>query len=271
MSQASVLEEIVANRKKFFTKLFSKERLKQLEEKLAEIEKPRPFYSSLTSSKEWSLIAEIKARSPSRGTLMSEVDPVGWAKRYEGCGASALSVVTEENYFGGKTEWIAQVKKSSRLPVLRKDFLTTEEDLLESRALGADAVLLIAAILERRILRTLVNEVLRYGMEPLVEVHDEEDVEKALYTGTRMIGINNRNLHDFSVDIATTKDLVPLLSGRTVVTESGIFSSTDVKDLHACGVSIFLVGEAFLTAKNPEQKIAELLGRVCLSKPPEES
>lgn len=264
-SNPTILEKIVSKRRESFPLRFSKDRLAEFKKSVGSMEKPRPFFEALSASDEWTLIAEIKAKSPSKGKLMAEPDPDLWAKRYERCGAHAISIVTEENFFRGNPDWIRQVKKVSKLPVLRKDFLTTSEEILESRAVGSDAVLLIAAILDLHLLKSLVSEVIRYGMEPLVEIHNRSEAETALATQARMIGINNRNLHDFSIDIETTKKLIPLLKDRHVVSESGIFSSKEVKELYPCGVKTFLVGEAILTSKNPEQKIAELLGRVCLS------
>lgn len=251
----TILEEIVAKRKKSFPANVSVETL----------EKTRPFYSSLSSPSKWALIAEIKASSPSKGTLLSHPNPKEWALRYERAGVHAISVVTEENYFHGDPKWIQQVKQVSKLPVLRKDFLATPEEILESRVLGADAVLLIAAILKGNLLEKLVLKALGLNLEPLVEIHTIEEAKRALKTKTRLIGINNRNLHDFSVSLETTKKIAPFIKGENpnivLVSESGIFSSKEIKELYPFGVKGFLVGEAILTSRKPEEILADLLGK----------
>lgn len=256
----SLLNEIVKKRQKSFKQRFSEAQLRAIKQKMNQAEKPRRFFSAVTTVSPWAIIAEIKMRSPSKGILMPKPEPELWAKRYERGGAAAISVVTEENYFSGNPDWIADIKQHSKLPVLRKDFLTTEEEVLESRAIQADAVLLIAAILNQSTLNMLVEKTLSLGMEPLVEIHDEKEAEMAMQTPTRLIGINNRNLNDFSVNLETTKRLLPLVKNRHVVCESGIFSVKEIKELYASGVKAFLVGEALLTSANPEATLNELRG-----------
>jgi indole-3-glycerol phosphate synthase len=208
-----------------------------------------------------SLIAEVKRASPSRGDLNPVLDPVALAKLYVENGAAAISVLTEENYFKGSGQDLQAVKKTlPNVPVLRKDFILDPYQLYEARAWGADAVLLIAAILDDSALKELITLSHRLGMHCLIEVHDENELKRALKCDAKLIVINNRNLQTLEVDINVTKKLRPLIPPEClVVSESGIKSQEDIEKLKAWGVDAVLIGEALVTASDIPAKIKELL------------
>ena len=189
-----------------------------------------------------SVVAEIKRASPSAGAIR-EVDPAEWAKGYEREGASCLSVLTEPERFRGSLEDLDRARDAATLPVIRKDFTVDEAQILET-ATRADAVLLIAALFDTATLARHVSIAVEVGLTPLVEVHDEAEADLALESGARVIGVNNRNLHDFSVDLATFERLAPKLAGATLVAESGVKTADDAGRLRDAGADAVLVGEA---------------------------
>jgi len=204
------------------------------------------------------LIAEVKKASPSKGLLLADFNPVKLAVTYQENGAGAVSVITEERFFLGHPSFIAQIKANIQIPILRKDFIIDERQLYETRMLGADAVLLIARLLPDKLL-SLIELAQELGLEPLVEVHNQEEIERALDTPARLIGINNRNLQDFSVDITTCLDLVSMVPDHIYcVAESGIFSAADILVLKRHGFRGALVGEALVTAADIGAKTKEL-------------
>lgn len=209
------------------------------------------------------LIAEVKKASPSRGLLRSDFDPETLARTYAEAGATAISVLTDNKHFQGSLDHLRGISEAlpDGPPLLRKDFLFDEYQLYEARSAGADAVLLITAILEPALLSGLVAISRSLGMDSLVEVHDEPELERALAAGAEIIGVNNRDLRTFDVDLSTTERLAPLVpAGRIVVAESGIFSRDDIRRLAACGVQAVLIGEALVTEPDPRAKIQELFG-----------
>ncbi len=219
----------------------------------------RGFLKSLQDNS-FSLIAEIKRASPSRGSLAPALDARQQAQLYEKGGAAALSVLTEPDFFKGSMEDLTTAHKATGLPVLRKDFILEPYQLYEARAGGADAVLLIASLLLQDELKILLDECRHLGMDALVEVHEKEELDAALGAGARLIGINNRNLRDFSVNMETTFELMPFVPPDVIaVSESGIKGKDDAIRLKQAGVRAILVGEALVTSPRPGEKIRELL------------
>jgi indole-3-glycerol phosphate synthase len=207
------------------------------------------------------VIAECKRRSPSRGILRADYDPAAHARAYESAGAAAISVLTEGTFFDGSGEHLRQVRAAVQIPVLRKDFIVTEYQLIEAAALGADAVLLIVAALEDQELRKLLDEAAALGLACLVEVHDAEETRRALDAGARLIGVNSRNLRTLAVDMHVLDTLAGLMpEDVTAVAESGIRRREDIDRLTALGYRAFLVGERLITQPDPGEALAALRG-----------
>jgi len=206
------------------------------------------------------LIAEVKRSSPSRGVLCPDFNPVKLAKSYAQGGAAAISVLTEANYFEGSLDYLAAIRDEVPLPLLRKDFVFDPYQVYESKAYGTDALLLIVAILSQEQLVELLSLSRSLGLSCLVEVHTEDEVERALLSQAKIIGINNRDLNTFTIDINTTHRLRPLIpQQQIVVSESGISSRSDVEKLKGWGVNAVLVGEALVTASDIQTKVRELI------------
>ena len=215
------------------------------------VDPPRGFIRGLTGGKKSNvaIIAEAKKASPSKGLIAPDFDPAGMARHYEAGGASAVSVLTDRRFFQGELDFLVQVRAAVQLPVIRKDFLIAPIQIEEAHLAGADAILLIAAILAPAQLREFREQAKELGMDALVEVHDEAELETALASGAELVGVNNRNLHDFTVDLNTTfrlKALVP--EGVPLVSESGIATSEDIRRLKKAGVAAALVGESLMRA-----------------------
>jgi len=207
------------------------------------------------------VIAEVKKASPSKGVLRADFIPADIAQSYAECGAACLSVLTDVQFFQGSVDYLKQARASCQLPVLRKDFMVDAYQIYESRAMGADAVLLIAACLDDAQMRDFEAIARGMDMAVLVEVHDQAELERALRLKTPLIGINNRNLKTFEVSLDTTLALRSQVGAdRIVVTESGIQTRDDVLRMGAAGVNAFLVGEAFMRADEPGQALAQLFG-----------
>lgn len=206
------------------------------------------------------IIAEIKKASPSKGLMRPDFDPLAAARSYVSGGASAISVLTEERFFHGSLEHLEAIRGAVDLPLLRKDFTLDAYQLFEARAFGADAVLFIAAMLDRRVLRELCEQAAELGLDCLVEVHTETELAAAVDAGAHLLGINNRDLKTFAVDLATTERLAPLVpAGMPAVCESGIDSPEQIRRVERCGIQIFLIGEALMRAPDPAAKLRELL------------
>jgi len=220
----------------------------------------RGFRAAL-SRRSPAVIAEIKKASPSKGVLRKDFDPAALAQQYEKGGAAALSVLTDEPFFQGKLEHLVAAREVSAVPLLRKDFTLDEYHVVEAAAHGADAILLIAAILEEKEIRNLRESAARFEMAALVEVHDRRDLETALAAGADIIGVNNRNLRTFEVTLETSLRLAERIpEGTLKISESGIRSLGDIRRLEAAGFDAFLVGEHLIRAANPEAALRELLG-----------
>jgi indole-3-glycerol phosphate synthase len=207
------------------------------------------------------VIAEIKRSSPSEGALRSVDDPAGFAEMYERSGAAALSVLTDESYFGGCIRDLEEARGAVSIPVLRKDFIIDPIQIYEARLAGADAVLLIAAALDEDLLYRLYTEIIALEMSPVVEVHNSQELTRALRLDPRIIGINNRNLSTLEVDITTCRDLRPLIqNGALVLAESGIGSADDIRVLREHGLDAFLIGTTLMRSPDPGATLRTLCG-----------
>jgi indole-3-glycerol phosphate synthase len=205
------------------------------------------------------VIAEVKKASPSKGVIREDFRPAAIAESYSAGGASCLSVLTDQDFFQGSDEYLAQARSACGLPVLRKDFTVDPYQVLEARAIGADAVLLIVAALGDEQMSELAQTADEVGLDVLVEVHDRAELDRALELTTPLIGINNRDLHSFETNLRTTLDLLPNIpDDRLVITESGIHTPQDVALMRDAKISAFLVGEAFMRVKEPGEKLREL-------------
>ncbi len=225
-------------------------------------ENPRSFKKSLQGSSSLKIIAEVKHASPIKGFLRSDFDPVRLAEAYENGGAGAVSVITEQTYFKGNPGFIVPVKAATRLPVLRKDFIFSDYQVFESRVIGADAILLIAAILDDYLLRRLIKLAADLGMDALVEIHDHSELKKAIKAGAGIIGINNRNLKTFQVSISTTLELAGEIPDNVLlVSESGISTREDILKLEQAGAKAALIGETLVRSENPSATLKELQGQ----------
>ena len=224
----------------------------RFDEYRAAVQQERRSFSESLSRPGVSVIAEIKRRSPSRGTLNADLDPARLATLYEQGGAAAISVLTERDYFSGSPEDLRRVRRTVGLPVLRKDFVLHPAQVWESAAMGADAVLLIVAILDDSTLSELIEESRTAGLATLVEVHSEEEAERALRSAAPIIGVNNRDLTTFEVDLATAETLADCIGARALrVAESGIHTPDDVARMAQAGYDAVLVGESLVRADDP--------------------
>lgn len=242
----------------------------QLQARMEQALPPRSFSAALRRPDRVALIAEVKHKSPSKGILVQNFDPLAIARAYIENGADALSILTDVRFFGGSLQYLkgiraAQAGHGENVPLLRKDFIMEPYQVYEARAYGADALLLIVAALDDARLHELLNLAESLGMEALVEVHDEAELDRALAVGASIIGVNNRDLHTFHVDLATTERLAQRLTmcdRPILVGESGIHTFADVQRLRAVHADAILVGEAIVTAPNIADKVRELIGGV---------
>jgi indole-3-glycerol phosphate synthase len=254
----SILERILAAKRAELAAAKEKTPEEEMRSRARAAPPARDFVGALRAKRP-AVIAEIKRASPSKGLLRENFDPAAIARSYEKAGAACMSVLTDAEFFQGSTTHLQQARAACALPALRKDFLIDAYQAYESRALGADCVLLIAACLEDRQMRELEALALELGMAVLVEVHDAAELDRALALKTPLIGINNRNLRTFETRLETTLELLPRVpKDRVVVTESGILSPADVARMRAAGVHTFLVGEAFMRAPDPGSALRTL-------------
>lgn len=256
------LEEIVASTREAVRSSKLNRPAADLKRRIKDRETPRGFADSLSKGPGLKLIAELKQASPSQGRLRERFDPAGIARIFEEEGAAAISVLTEERFFLGSLDDLGRVRKASTRPLLRKDFLIDEYQVYEARAFDADAVLLIAAILDDSRLKDFQSLARDLGMDSLVEVHTEAEVDRALRADARLIGINNRDLATFKTDLATTFRLVRgIPDDRLVVSESGISQRKDIDRLMEAQVDAVLIGETFMKSSDIRAKIREILGK----------
>jgi indole-3-glycerol phosphate synthase len=257
-----ILDRIVTARRADLARAKAEVSLSALERMPGFAEERRGFAHRLRARPP-AVIAEVKKASPSRGVIRPDFDPVAIARSCAGGGAAALSVLTEERFFQGRLDFLAPIRAAVDLPLLRKDFLFDPYQVVEARAFGADAVLLIVAILDDASLGELLAAAGSAGLDVLTEVHTESEVDRALAAGARLIGVNNRDLGTFETTLATAERLRPRLPGGVVaVAESGIESAEDVRRLMACGYDAFLIGESLMRAADPGAALRSLLEAV---------
>ena len=256
-----ILRKIVENRQKEVAQQKKILPLGEMRQMLAD--RPPTFdFEKAIRSRACAVIAEVKRSSPSKGRIREDFDPVKIARTYELCGASALSVLTERRFFEGKSAYVPRIRRAVRLPILRKDFIVDPYQISETRFLGADALLFIARLLEAGELRDFIGLASELGLAALVEVHDEKDIEKAVSSGARIVGINNRDLATFQTDLAVSIELAHRIpKGITVVSESGIRSRGDIETLMSAGIHAVLVGESLMREQDFGKKLRELLGK----------
>ena len=259
----TILDIIVQDKIKELAEVKKTTPYEELKSRITNLPPVRDFAGALTKAQPSSLriIAEVKKTSPSKGVLCQQFAPVAIARAYADGGAAAVSVLTEKNYFQGSLEYLQAIKAAVPLPVLRKDFIFDPYQVYEARTYGADAILLIAVMLTHELLTELLQLTRALSLCHLVEVHDRTDLQKALTAGADIIGINNRDLKTFVTNIKTTIDLMPEIpDDKIVVSESGISSRQELKQLADAGVDAFLIGETLMKEKNPEIKLRELIG-----------
>lgn len=267
---SDILQQIVATKKIEVAERKARESLEELVRKVKDLPRPRNFHRAITTrtNKPLNVIAEVKKASPSAGVIRADFDPIAIAKAYEQNGADALSVLTDEKYFQGKLEYIAQIKQQVTLPVLRKDFMIDPYQVYEARVAGADAILLIAECLDISQLSDLQILATELNMTTLIEVHDMENLIRVRdhvigmpLPRYSLIGINNRDLRTFKTDLGTTLRLAELVEDRSVlVSESGIHQNADVVRLAKAGVAAVLVGESLMRSPDVGAKLRELMG-----------
>ncbi|MEY4917007.1 MAG: hypothetical protein RL616_920 [Verrucomicrobiota bacterium] len=260
---ANILEKIVEQKKREVAQLPTRLiAAGDLRDAMLERGESRDFLAALRSASRIALIAEVKKASPSMGVICPNFDPLRIAKEYEAAGASCLSVLTDEKFFQGSLDYLRQIRAAVKIPLLRKDFIIDERQILEAIEWGADAILLIVAILTDAQLEKFHTLAVEAGLAVLVEVHDEEELERALKISPALLGVNNRNLKTFKVDLATTEQLASRItqSGALLVAESGIHTRADVEQVQKCGAGAILVGESLVKQGDIGAKVRELIG-----------
>ncbi|QSB20670.1 indole-3-glycerol phosphate synthase TrpC [Pseudomonas sp. 15A4] len=263
MSVPTVLEKILARKVEEIAARRASVSLAELETLAKVADAPRGFAQAMIAQakrKQPAVIAEIKKASPSKGVIRENFQPAEIAKSYEAGGATCLSVLTDIDFFQGADEYLKQARATCSLPVIRKDFMIDPYQIVEARALGADCILLIVSALDDAKMAELASVAKGVGLDVLVEVHDGDELERALKTlDTPLVGVNNRNLHTFDVSLETTLDLLPRIPrDRLVITESGILNRADVELMEINDVYSFLVGEAFMRAEKPGVELQRL-------------
>ncbi|RKN84569.1 indole-3-glycerol phosphate synthase TrpC [Paenibacillus ginsengarvi] len=255
------LDKIVATKKIEVERLKSALSIADAERRIASMPACLGFEKALIGrNRSMGLIAEVKKASPSKGLIRADFDPVSIARSYEAAGADCLSVLTDVDYFQGSNDYLQAVREAVDVPILRKDFTIDETQIYEARLIGADAILLIAAILTTEQMRDYLALARKLGLDVLVEVHDREELERVLTLDATLIGINNRNLRTFVTDLKTTEELIrDIPAGKTIVSESGISESGEITYLQSIGANAVLVGEHFMRKPVIEDAVLELM------------
>ena len=257
-----ILDDIITRTKEDLVEREKKFSLEWLGRSLAfNARVPRDVFTYLKSTPQepYRIISEVKKASPSKGVIREDFDPLAIAQGYERGGANAISVLTEPHFFQGDLEYLAGIRRYVGIPLLRKDFIVSNYQILEAMVYGADFILLIAAALSKKELKDLLSYTRHLGMEALVEVHDKSDLTKAIYAGADIIGINHRNLQTFEMNMNLCYELIPLIpNGKIIVAESGIYEHGQLEDLGKAGVDAFLVGESLMRQDNVEEALKTL-------------
>ena len=256
-----ILKQILATKQEELDHRRSKKKLQDVRSAAGDMEPQRGFFAAISRDIEAgnaAVIAECKKASPSKGIIRENYRPAEIAHSYEAAGATCLSVLTDISYFQGEDEHLIEARSACELPVIRKDFMIDPYQIYESRAMGADCVLIIVAALSDMQMQDLVGVAEECGLDTLIEVHDREELERGMMLRTPMIGINNRDLRTFETSLDTTLGLLPDIWYRTVVTESGIHTPEDVHLMRKHDVNAFLVGEALMSADDPGARLKEL-------------
>lgn len=259
------LDKIVVSKKQEVAKLKKTFSLEQAEKDIAKLSPCRGFERALTEGRHrgMGLIAEVKKASPSKGLIRSDFQPKALAQQYEAAGADCLSVLTDQPFFQGCNAYLQEVREAVSIPLLRKDFMIDPAQIYEARIIGADAILLIAAILEKEQLKQMLGLAQDLGLDALVEVHDAAELETALAVDAKLIGVNNRNLHTFVTDLKTTDQLISQIpDNKTIVSESGISEPEQIRHFIEAGVSAVLIGEHFMRQPDVERAVQDLMGPV---------
>ena len=263
MSKATILEQIIATKHQEVVAAKAVVSQSELESRFPQADQFRPFAKAMrdrVQARQVAVIAEIKRASPSKGLIREDFQPAAHAADYEAAGASCISVLTDELYFQGSNEYLLQARAACSLPVIRKDFMIDTYQIAESKALGADCILLIVSALQGAQLIELANYANEIDIDILVEVHNYAELEQALQLTTDLIGINNRNLHNFETSLQTTLDLAKQVpAGKVLITESGIHTRDDVRTMTQAGIYGFLVGESFMRAPSPGAQLKEVM------------
>ncbi|MEX0965192.1 MAG: indole-3-glycerol phosphate synthase TrpC [Pseudohongiellaceae bacterium] len=263
MSKATILEQIIATKHVEVVAAKASVSQAQLEARFPGSDQARSFSTALrerVQARQVAVIAEIKKASPSKGLIREDFQPALHATDYEAHGASCLSVLTDKKYFQGCDDYLVQARAACTLPVIRKDFMIDTYQIAESKALGADCILLIVAALQPAQLMDLAGYAREIAIDVLVEVHNHDELEQALQLDVELIGINNRNLHNFETSLQTTLELARQVpADRVLITESGIHTSEDVHTMTEAGIYGFLVGESFMRAPSPGAKLREVM------------
>jgi indole-3-glycerol phosphate synthase len=255
-----ILDEIITYKKEELERQKGERSLSDLKSRLPDLAPIRNFKEAISRPNRINIIAEIKKASPSAGVIRKEFDPVEIAGTYASSGASAISVLTDEKFFQGSVNFLSQIKAEVDLPLLRKDFVIDEYQIYQSRLKGADAILLIVSVLDREKLKEFIGLAHFLGLDCIVEIHNIDELNQALETDAKIIGINNRDLRTFEVNLDTTLKLAKHIpQDRIIISESGIRSREDIVRLKEKGVSAFLIGEALIKEDNISQKLKKLL------------
>ena len=265
MTTPTVLNRIIDRKFEEVAERSARRSIAQLQAEIASASQPRGFVAAMEAklvAGQSAVIAEIKKASPSKGVIREDFHPAEIARSYEQGGAACLSVLTDADFFQGSEAYLQQAREACSLPVIRKDFIVDPYQVYEARAIAADCILLIAAALDDAQLAQLNALAHELGMDVLIEVHNAEELQRILPLGNRLVGINNRNLHNFETSLDNTFSLLAQIDeNRIVVTESGIHSADDVAAMRQHNVDAFLVGEAFMRAAEPGEKLAELFAK----------